>query len=273
MVLAASCEAKVCGVRSPMNGRDALRLCPDATVMRPRFDANTEASRVVFEIVHDTTPLVEGISLHEAFLDVAAGDELSFLHPLPVERPWGVGAVTSRKLRDAGISTVGDLAAVGEVSLGSLLGRASGPAPLRAGTGAGSATGPGGHAASVDRLAASAGPPAEVPGRSGSDDGGHRRPSRQAVVQGRKGLSHSHIALAIDDFTPATRSRTLHEPTMSTQVLMTAVRGLLDDALPIIRGKGCTLIGLSLTNLDSSIQMALPFEEHHHEKLDITIDG
>jgi DNA polymerase-4 len=83
------------------------------------------------------------------------------------------------------------------------------------------------------------------------------------------------LRLRFDDFTRATRSRTLYEPTDGTEVLMTAARQLLDDAMPMIRTKGCTLIGLSLTNLDSNatIQLALPFEEHHREKLDITIDG
>lgn len=83
------------------------------------------------------------------------------------------------------------------------------------------------------------------------------------------------LRLRFDDFTRVTRSRTLYEPTDGTQVLMTAARSLLDEAMPMIRDKGCTLIGLSLTNLDSndSIQLALPFDEHHQEKLDIIIDG
>lgn len=70
VVLAASYEAKAFGVRTPMNGRDAWKLCPNMISVSPRFEAYTEASRAVFEIFDDTTPLVEGISVDEAFLDV-----------------------------------------------------------------------------------------------------------------------------------------------------------------------------------------------------------
>jgi len=70
VVLAATYEAKACGVRTAMGGRQARALCPDAVVVPPRFSAYTEASRAVFEVFRDTTPLVEGISIDEAFLEV-----------------------------------------------------------------------------------------------------------------------------------------------------------------------------------------------------------
>lgn len=70
VVLAASYEAKARGVRKAMGGRQARELCPDAVVVPPRMDAYTEASRAVFAIFRDTTPLVEGISIDEAFLEV-----------------------------------------------------------------------------------------------------------------------------------------------------------------------------------------------------------
>lgn len=70
VVLAASYEAKAHGVQTAMGGTQALALCPHATVVEPRFKAYTEASRAVFEIFEDTTPLVEGLSIDEAFLDV-----------------------------------------------------------------------------------------------------------------------------------------------------------------------------------------------------------
>src|SRR5256885_814804 len=181
VVLAASYEAKVCGVRTAMGGRQARSLCPRAIVVEPRFSAYTEASRAVFEVFGQTTPLVEGLSIDEAFLDVgglrrisgtpteiavrlrrdvrervglpitvgvartkflakvASGvakpdgllvvppdRELAFLHPLPVERLWGVGPVTAAKLRDRGIVTVGRVARLGEAALVSLLGLAAG---------------------------------------------------------------------------------------------------------------------------------------------------
>ncbi|HSL14720.1 MAG TPA: DNA polymerase IV, partial [Actinomycetota bacterium] len=70
VVLAASYEAKAFGVRTPMGGHQARRLCPDAVVVSPRMDAYSEASRALFEVFEDTTPFVEGISIDEAFLDV-----------------------------------------------------------------------------------------------------------------------------------------------------------------------------------------------------------
>ena len=70
VVLAASYEAKAFGVRTAMGGRQARSLCPGAVVVPPRMSAYSDASKAVFEIFHDTTPLVEGLSIDEAFLDV-----------------------------------------------------------------------------------------------------------------------------------------------------------------------------------------------------------
>src|SRR5437764_4593010 len=181
VVLAASYGAKARGGRTAMASRQARRLCPDAAVVPPRMSAYSDASKAVYEIFRDTTPLVEGLSIDEAFLDVrgmrrisgtpaqiavrlrrrvldevglpitvgiartkflakvvsgvAKPDgllvvppwrELRFLHALPVERLWGVGRVTSAKLRDRGITTVGQVARLGEEALVSMLGRGSG---------------------------------------------------------------------------------------------------------------------------------------------------
>src|SRR5918995_1978167 len=164
-----------------MGGGQARALCPHAIVVEPRMSAYSEASAAVFEVFERTTPLVEGLSIDEAFLDVgglqrlvgpadaiamqlrrdvcdAVGlpitvgvartkflakvasavakpdgllvvppdRELAFLHPLPVERLWGVGPVTAAKLRSRGITTVGQVALLDEASLVSMLGRASG---------------------------------------------------------------------------------------------------------------------------------------------------
>lgn len=71
VVLAASYEAKAYGVRTAMGGREARRLCPHAIVVPPRMAAYSQASRAVFEVFHDTTPLVEPLSVDEAFLEVS----------------------------------------------------------------------------------------------------------------------------------------------------------------------------------------------------------
>jgi DNA polymerase-4 len=70
VVLAASYEAKARGVRTAMGGRQARELCPDAVIVPPRMEAYSAASKAVFAIFHDTTPIVEGISIDEAFLEV-----------------------------------------------------------------------------------------------------------------------------------------------------------------------------------------------------------
>jgi DNA polymerase-4 len=77
VVLAASYEAKACGVRTAMGGRAALRLCPDAVVARPRFSAYTEASRAMFAVFEDASPVVEGLSIDEAFLDVRGMERIA----------------------------------------------------------------------------------------------------------------------------------------------------------------------------------------------------
>ena len=164
VVLAASYEARAYGIHSAMSGRRARRLCPHAIVVPPRMSAYAAASKAVFEVFRDTTPLVEGLSIDEAFLDVGglhriagppeliaarlrervlgevglpitvgvartkflakvasavakpdgllvvpADRELEFLHPLPVERLWGVGI-------DADISTASLKAVVSAVN-------------------------------------------------------------------------------------------------------------------------------------------------------------
>lgn len=70
VVLAASYEAKAYGVRTAMGGRQARRLCPHAVVVPPRMTAYTRASDAVFEVFRDVTPIVEALSVDEAFLDV-----------------------------------------------------------------------------------------------------------------------------------------------------------------------------------------------------------
>jgi DNA polymerase-4 len=181
VVLAASYEAKAHGVRTAMGARRARRLCPDAIVVEPRFRAYVDASKAVFRVFDDVSPVVEALSIDEAFLDVRglerisgtppeiaarlkaavleqvglpitvgvartkflakvasgvakpdgllvvpAEEELAFLHPLPVERLWGVGPATSAKLRRRGITTVGQVARLPEAALVFMLGRASG---------------------------------------------------------------------------------------------------------------------------------------------------
>ncbi|MFE9203550.1 DNA polymerase IV [Micromonospora sp. NPDC006431] len=329
VVLAASYEAKARGVRSAMGGRQALRLCPEAIVVRPRMAAYTAASRAVFEIFRQTTPLVEGLSIDEAFLDVGGlrrlvgppadiaarlrrevreqvglpitvgvartkflakvasgvakpdgllvvepGRELAFLHPLPVERLWGVGPVTATKLRDRGIRTVGQVARLDEPTLVSLLG--------------------GGAGRHLHALAHNRDPRRVQVGRRRSSMGAQHALGREprspaeldAVLAGlvdrvtgrmraarRTGRTVT-LRLRFADYTRATRSHTIDKATAQTRPLLEAARALLRAALPEIDARGVTLIGVSVGNLDTGhVQLTLPFTRDPGAELDAAVDA
>ena len=79
--MAASYEARAYGIHGGMGGRRARRLCPHLVAVPPRFDAYTEASRALFDLFEETAPLVEGLSLEEAFLDVRGLERISGTPP------------------------------------------------------------------------------------------------------------------------------------------------------------------------------------------------
>ena len=329
VVLAASYEAKACGVRTAMGGAQARRLCPQAVVVPPRMSAYAEASKAVFEIFAETTPLVEGLSIDEAFLDVRGlerisgspakiaarlrreirervglpitvgiastkflakvasevakpdgllvvppGGELGFLHPLPVERLWGVGRVTARKLRESGLVTVGQVAQLAEATLVSMLGRAAGR-----------------H---LHALAHNRDPRRVRGGRRRRSIGAQRALGRSprswnaldAVVVGlvdrlarrlraaRRVCRTVMLRLRFGDFSRATRSHTLPEATAQTQTILATARGLLATAMPMIESQGITLLGVALGNLeeDGAIQLALPLDQARPSALDAALD-
>lgn len=330
VVLAASYEAKAYGVRTAMGVAQARRLCPDAVVVHARISAYSEASKAVFAVFDDTSPLVEGISIDEAFIDVgglgrvsgtpreiaarlrrevlarvglritvgvartkflakvASGvakpdgllvvppdGELAFLHPLAVERLWGVGQVTAGKLRARGITTVGDVARLPEGALVSMLGRASGH-----------------H---LNGLAHNLDPRPVVVGRRRRSIGsqcalGRSRRSvaaLDAVVLGLVDRVTSRMRLAgrvgrtvtlrlrFDDFSRATRSHTLPRATADTRPILATVRDLLATAMPLIGRQGITLLGVAVGNLgdDGAVQLSLPFDHSSGADLDAALDG
>jgi DNA polymerase IV len=317
VVLAASYEAKACGVRTAMGGARARALCPRAVVVPPRFAAYTEASKDVFAVFERTSPLVEALSIDEAFLDVRgmrhisgtpteialrlrqevhgevglaitvglactkflakvasgvakpdgllvipAGGELAFLHPLPVERLWGVGQVTAAKLHAHGLTSVGQVARLGEETLVSMLGRAAGRQLF---------------ALSHNR------DPRRVTARRrrrsiGAQRAlGRRRRSRaeldaslmtlvdrvaRRMRTAGRACRTVVLRLRFDDFSRATRSHTLAEATTRTATLLRVARGLFAASGAVIAERGLTLIGVALTNLCDAraIQLTLPFD-------------
>src|SRR5438477_11084163 len=102
VVLAASYEAKAYGVRTAMGGGQARRLCPSAVVVSPRFTAYSDASKAVFAVFEDTTPLVEGLSIDEAFLDVGG-----------LRRIAGTPVEIAQRLRETVLAEVGLAITVG----------------------------------------------------------------------------------------------------------------------------------------------------------------
>ncbi len=167
VVAAASYEARTFGIHSAMSMVKAVRLCPDLVIVRPNFTRYRQISEQVFDMYRSVTPLVEPLSLDEAYLDVtenAWGEPLAttvarrlkhliraetgltvsagaapnkflakiasnrdkpdgltviptqrveaFLKTLPVEALWGVGPVTARRLRAAGVTRLVDVRTV-----------------------------------------------------------------------------------------------------------------------------------------------------------------
>ena len=328
VVLAASYEAKAYGVRTAMGATKARRLCPRAVVVPARFEAYSEASKAVFEIFEDTTPLVEGLSIDEAFLDargleriagtpveiatrlrgrvleevglpitvgiartkflakvasavakpdgllrVAPEAELDFLHPLPVESLWGVGQKTAAKLHDRGIETVAEVARLGETALISMLGKGSGrhlhalahnrdPRRVRTGQRRRSM---GSQRALGLRTFKS---PAELDATLVAIVDRLARRLRAA----RRVCRTVVLRLRFADFSRATRSHTVNEATAHTQTILVTARELLAAATPLIEQQGCSLLGISLTNLenDDAVQLALPLDRQR--ALDATLD-
>jgi DNA polymerase-4 len=327
VVLAASYEAKAYGVRTAMGGAQARRLCPHAAVVPPRMSAYTHASEAVFEVFRDTTPLVEPLSVDEAFLDVGGlrrvsgtpvqianrlrrevrhrvglpitvgiartkflakvasqeakpdglllvppGRELAFLHPLPVRRLWGVGAVTADKLHAHGIETVADVAELSESMLASLVGAAMGARlhalarnvdPRRVST-------------SVRRRSVGA---QRALGRAGNTMSPAEidavvinlidRITGRMRAAGRTGRTVT-LRLRFNDFGRATRSHTLPWATSSTQTILTTARHLVASAAPLTAERGLTLIGFAVTGISAidrsgAEQLMLPFTGAHRQ--------
>jgi DNA polymerase-4 len=308
VVSTASYEARRFGVRSAMPLRTAGSLCPDAVFLPVDGRKYTAVSREVMAILRRFTPLVEPVSIDEAFLDVSAsralfgdgpaiagriksavhdevrltisvgvattklvakiasdlrkpdglvvvppGEEAAFLAPLEVTRLWGVGPRTATILRELGVATIGDLAALPVDHLVRRLGR---------------------HGATLHDRALGIDPdPVDDPEAAKSI--GHEHTfdvdtnDRETIertllamadgVSGRlrsAGLRAGTVTVKIrsSDFHTVTRQRTLAEPTDLTEPIW---RTALELAEPEVRGIRVRLIGVSVSHLGAPQQMAL----------------
>jgi len=217
--------------------------------------------------------VASGVAKPDGLLVVPPERELAFLHPLEVERLWGVGPVTARRLHALGVTTVGQVAELGEEVLVSLLGRAAGrqlyalarnrdPRPVRVRR----------RRASIGAQRALGRSPTSPQEIDASLAGLVDRVARRMRVAGRTGRTVV-LRLRFDDFTRATRSHTLPYPTASTRAILETARGLLALALPVIERRGITLVGVAVGNLGEgrSFQPMLPFEQDT-DALDAALD-
>ncbi len=302
VVAAASYEARRFGIHSAMPGRQALQLCPDAIFVRCNLDHYARVGRQVREIFHRYTPLVQPLSLDEAFLDVAGcrrlhgdaatighaikdairdeleltasvgvaplkfvakiasdlnkpdgfvevgpGDVLAFLDDLPVSRLWGVGRVGQEKLRRMGLSRIGDIRTF-DISL------------LRQKFGSW-----GEH---LWRLANGIDPRKVVPDRRAKQISHERtfaddiadEAMLRAVVSylseqvARRLRRHQRLARSVsikyrrEDFQTFARSRTLPQPTHSTDEIFRNASQLLDE-MRSRQPRPVRLIGVSVASL------------------------
>lgn len=341
VVVAASYEARAYGISAPMGTRQALELCPQAIVVNGQFSEYLDLSDKVMAVFEDMTPIVEQISVDEAFLDVSGtthllgepsviareirrrvrdeiglpvsiglastkflakiasarakpdgmvivglGDELEFLHPLPVRALWGVGRVTGQRLRRLGIETIGELAEVRPAALAPMLGSGTAGA-LRA------------LSWNQDPRVVRGGRRAGSVGSQQALGRGLTDPDEMAVVVlgiadriGRrlrsKGRSGSTLSMRVRYPGPriVSRSHTLASPTSSTAALSNLGAELLRRSLEVSDGEPVTLIGMSVSNLttDTVVQLELEVDDGdvlrsgsaadlRRRRLDVSVDA
>ena len=317
VVSAASYEARKFGVRSAMPLRTAGALCPDG-VFVPVDGAKYQAvSRQVMAILRRYTPLIEPISIDEAFLDVTGsralfgsgadigrsirqairdelqltasvgvastklvakiasdlrkpdalvvvepGDEAAFLAPLAIARLWGIGAQTGLALREYGVATLGQLAAMPVDLLVRRFGK---------------------HGATLhDRALGIDDDPVSDPGAAKSVSHEHTfdvdTNDREVIertllamadgVAGRlrdAGLKAGTVQVKIRDstFRTITRQRTLAEPTDLTDPIWKAA---LELTRPEIRGIHVRLIGVGTSNFREPAQLGLFVEDDRRRR-------
>ncbi|MBK9384743.1 MAG: DNA polymerase IV [Planctomycetes bacterium] len=304
VVCAASYEVRAYGVRSAMPSARAMRLCPHAIFLPPDFARYTAASRAVMAILRSYTPLVEPLSLDEAFLDVAgsrrlfgaaeviagaikcrireelalvasvgvartkflakiasdhrkpdglcivaAEDELGFLHPLPVERLFGIGPKSAERLRAIGYATIGALASAPREHLQRVLGS---------------------FAAQAQELAWARDPRPVVAERRELSHGKERTFERDLVAPEElerrllylsrevgfelleKGLVGRTVVLKVRfaDFRTITRSHTLDRATAAGDAIWTTVRELWTE----VPRQPVRLLGVTMKNLSDELE-------------------
>jgi DNA polymerase IV len=218
--------------------------------------------------------IASAVAKPDGLLLVPAGDELAFLHPLPIERIWGIGPATAARLHRIGVATAGELGRVPEAELATVVGRAA--------------------ARQLHALANNYDPRPVRPRRRRRSIGSQHafglrratpteietdlvaivdRVTRRLRAAGRVGRTVV-LRLRFGDYTRATRSHTLRHPTAQTRVVLDAARTLLANAQPLIEHRGLTLVGITIANLENDLplQLCLPCDADNAELLDAALD-
>jgi len=309
VVSSASYAARAFGVHSAMPMSQALRLCPQAVVRRGHRGEYTSYSKRVMGILAEYTPLLEPISIDEAFLDVTgcerlfgpaeelahriqqrilselglpsslgvasnklvakvasalakphgvlvvpAGEEAAFFAPLPIERLWGVGEVTARRLHGLGVHTIGELAALSEQQMKALFGSAAAEMHRRA-------------LGRDDRPVAAEGRRKSISQeRTFARDVGDIQVLRRSLLDMSEDVAsqlrqHGECARTVvlkmryPDFRTITRRVTLSQPTDLAEVIHAHVVKLLQEEWK--RGVHLRLIGVGVTGLAQARQLGL----------------
>tara|TARA_R110002096_G_scaffold143328_1_gene299101 strand:+ start:65335 stop:66528 length:1194 start_codon:yes stop_codon:yes gene_type:complete len=325
VVAAASYEARAHGVHSAMPMAEALRRCPKAIIVAPRMERYQQASSAFFSILDDFSPLVEGLSVDEAFVDIsgterllgsprdiaqaikarvrgevglvasvgiapskfvakiasdirkpdglciiADGEVLAFIHPLPVKRLWGVGAVAQEKLAGMGLHTIGDVANYPANILQKKFGVAQGSHlwALANGQDPRSVTG-GREAVSIGHEQTFASDQSDV---AYIENVLLEQCDKVARRLRRHELRARTVVLKIKygDFRLITRRQTLEDPSSDSQVLFATIRTLLSGIeIAHDRGKAgrVRLCGISAANMeDRNGPRQLGFHEEERAK-------
>ena len=338
VVAACTYEARMFGVHSAMPSSVARRLCPDAVFLDGRFHRYVEESRRLHAIFATFTPLVEGISLDEAFLDVsgavhlfgdgvaighairsrvademhlpcsvgvgrsklmaklaskaakprasrsgiepgpgvvevAAADELGFLHPMPVRALWGIGPVTEKRLLALGVTTVGELAAVAPDALERYLGVAAGRHLSELSRGIDD------RPVEPEQEAKSVGHEETFATDLWDREDLHRRLHRMvdasatALRQAGRAARTVTVKLRFGDFTQITRSHTLDGPVAATPAIAAVADALLEG---VDLAKGVRLLGVSLSGLaepGAGTQLRLDFDSPEASDDELPAEG
>jgi DNA polymerase-4 len=260
-----------------VRGMERIAGTPTEIAVRLRRRARDEIGLPVTVGVARTKFLAKvasAVAKPDGLLVVPPERELAFLHPLPIERVWGIGPATAAKLHKRGIATVGDLARIPEATLTVILGLAA--------------------ARHVHALANNRDPRRVRPRQRRRSIGSqhalgrtHRSPgeldtelvaivdrvTRRLRAARRVGRTVV-LRMRFDDFSRATRSCTLPHSTARTQAVLSAARDLLAASLPTIRRRGLTLIGVTIAHLDDDLplQLSMPLDQASSELLDAALD-